>query len=246
MGSWFYQLGKAVRPAAQKGKWIWQSLTADEAQAIQAEYDAGRELAIKFEHEADIDTDPAVVNLLKDVGGRLVRCVKNKQRRFTFRAVRLPEPNAFALPGGFVFVTRSLLELCEWRAKVGDVAFILGHEMAHVMRGHAMDRMLNSSLINAAARATPVGGWLGRLLVQAGSQFLHSAYSQDQELEADKLGTRLAAAAGFDPRAAIHMLNRLKGLSTSAGPGHVEQGSYFSSHPPFDIRIEKLNRLIRV
>ena len=245
MDSWFYKLGKAARPAAQKGKWIWQSLTGVEAEAIQAEYDAGRELAVKFQREADIDTDSEVVNLFNDVGGRLARGVMNKQRRFTFCAVRLPEPNAFALPGGFVFVTRSLLELCEWRARVGEVAFILSHEMAHVMRGHAMQRMVNSSLINAAARVTPVGGWMGRLLVQVGSQFLQSAYSQDQELEADALAIRLVAAAGYDPRAAIRMLNRLKGLSTSACQGEVDLGSYFSSHPLFDVRIENLDRLIK-
>ena len=76
---------------------------------------------------------------------------------------------------------------------------------------------MNSSLINAAARLTPVGGWMGRLLVQAGSQFLQSAYSQDQELEADTLGIRLVAAAGFDSRAAIRMLNRVKAFIRPIG-----------------------------
>ena len=145
MDSWFYKLGSAVRPAAQKGKWMWKSLTSDAADAIRAEYNVGREMAVKFEHEADIDTDPAVAALLTDVGGRLTHCVKDKQRRFTFRTVCLSEINAFALPGGFVFVTRSLLEHCGWRtgsppSALAEVAFILGHEMAHVMRGHAMRR----------------------------------------------------------------------------------------------------------
>ena len=258
MESWFYRLGKAVRPAAQKSKWVWQSLTGDEADAIRAEYEAGRELAIKFEHEAEIDHDPTMVALLQEVGGRLARCVKNKERRFAFRTVQLPEPNAFALPGGFVFVTRSLLERCGWcapsnergqRMVPGDlkaeVAFILGHEMAHVIRGHAIKRLVSSSVISAAALATPVGGWMGRLLVRAGSHFLQHAYSQDQELEADRLGAQLAAAAGFNPLAAIRMLNRLKGLSASDGADKVERGSYFSSHPSFDVRTKSLERFIR-
>jgi len=88
-----------------------------------------------------------------------------------------------------------------------------------------------------------VGGIMGRLLFGAGSKFLHSAYSQDQELEADELGARLSAASGYDPRAAFDMLRRLQQISESDSP--VDLSVYFSTHPPFDVRIKSLDQLIK-
>ena len=125
----------------------------------------------------------------------------------------------------------------------------IGHEMAHVIRGHAMKRMVNSTVLQAAARATPVGGWMGKILVQAGSRFLNNVYSQDQELEADTLGARLAAAARFDARGAIRMLHRLQQLShetlDSSNAIGADLAGYFSTHPAFNIRIANLERIIK-
>lgn len=132
-----------------------------------------------------------------------------------------------------------------------EVAFILGHEMAHVMRGHAMQRMVNSTVVNAAtqsvARVAAIGGLMGRLLFGAGSKFLHSAYSQDQELEADELGARLSAASSYDPRAALRMLERLKTITGGDNPADnpIDMEAYFSTHPPFDVRLKSLDRLIK-
>jgi len=247
-----YKLGKTVRPAMQKGKWVWKSLGGSEEEAREAEYEAGKSLAEDFMAEAPVDDHPVIVALLNRVGGQLAGCIKDSNRTFTLRAVNVAEPNAFALPGGFIFVTRSLLELCgvevpderpegDFRLKDfapqsvrEEVAVILGHEMGHVMRGHALDRMVNSTVVNTAMKVG-LGGLLGRMLSSAGSKFLHGAYSQDQELEADEFGARLAAAAGYDPHAAVRLMKRLQGAA-----GEMDEGllAYFKSHPPFDVRIE--------
>ena len=84
---------------------------------------------------------------------------------------------------------------------------------------------------------------MGRLLLQAGSQFLNRTYTRDQELEADALGSQLAGAAGFDPQGAINVLTRLKHLSDSDGQDKVDAGSYIAAHPPIDVRVENLYRL---
>jgi predicted Zn-dependent protease len=167
--------------------------------------------------------------------------VANKSRTFSLEAVTGTEPNAFALPGGFIFVTRSLVELCQWNHN--EVAFILAHEMGHVIRGHAMNRIVSNSAIAAASRAAPVRGLLAGWLRRAGVQFLESAYSQDLESEADKLGVHLTAAAGYDPHAAVQLLRRLAKLNSTVSQFNL--GSYFSSHPPFDVRIHNINRLLR-
>ena len=82
-------------------------------------------------------------------------------------------------------------------------------------------------------------GWLRRV----GVQFLESAYSQDLESEADKLGVRLVTAAGYDSQACVQLLSRLAELSPPVG--QFDPGSYFSSHPAFKIRIQNIKLFLR-
>jgi len=240
MSSLFYKLGKVVGPNVRKVNWLWQSMTASKGDAIRAEYTVGQDLTREIRNRLEVDTDSRAGQMLNQVGDHLVACVANKLRTFSFEAVKGDAPNAFALPGGFIFVTSSLLELCEWQRD--EIAFILGHEMGHVIRGHAMDRIMANSAIAAGARTLrirgPVAGWLG----EVGVKFLQSAYSQDMELEADVLGARLAKAARYDPNGPTQLLCRLSELS---GPGNqFDIENYFSSHPPFKLRIQNLDRLL--
>jgi predicted Zn-dependent protease len=179
--------------------------------------------------------------MLNQVGRHLAACVANKLRTFSFEVIKGTEPNAFALPGGFIFVSRSLLELCEWNQD--ELAFILGHEMGHVIRGHSMGRIITNSAIAVGAKATPIRGLLASWLGKVGVEFLESAYSQDLELEADALGARLVAVAGYDPHAPTQLLSRLSELSQPAK--QFSLGNYFSTHPAFDVRIHNIDHLLR-
>jgi Zn-dependent protease with chaperone function len=115
--------------------------------------------------------------------------------------------------------------------------------MAHVIRGHAMDRVITDSAMAVGARSVPVHGVLAKWLGTAGIKVLQSAYSQDLELEADALAVRLVAAAGYDVRGAKRLLSRLSELGRHGG--EAELGHYFSSHPAIHARIRKLDRLVR-
>ena len=240
MSGLFYKLGKMAGPTVRKVNWIWQSMTATEADAIRAEHDLGQGMAREIRNRLELDTEPRPAQILNKVGHHLAACVTNKLRTFSFEGIKGTEPNAFALPGGFIFVSRSLLQLCEWNAD--EVAFILAHEMAHVIRGHAMDRIIADSAIAVGAKALPVrqlgAGWLG----QVGARFLKSAYSQDLELEADTLAAHLVAAAGYDTGAPKQLLARLSELNRPAK--QFDLANYFSSHPPFSIRIQNIDRLL--
>jgi len=240
MGKLFYNLGRMLGPKVRKAKWLWQSIAGTEADAIRVEHEVGGDLAHEIRNRLQLDPQPRAADILQQVGCNLAACVANKRRTFTFEIVKGAEPNAFALPGGFIFVTSSLLELCE--PNRGELAFIIGHEMAHVIRGHAMDRFISNSAIALGSRAAPIRGLIARWLRTVGVKFLESAYSQDLELEADTLGARLTAAAGYDPKAPAKLLSRLAKLPRSANQSGL--GSYFSSHPPFDLRIERVNRLL--
>jgi Zn-dependent protease with chaperone function len=149
----------------------------------------------------------------------------------------VPEPNAFALPGGFIFATRSLLRLCQ--GSHDDLAFVLGHEMAHVLCGHVMERLVARSLLSTAVgRLNPVGGLLRMPVASLMATLLQQGYSQDQELEADSVGLELMQRAGFDPAAGPRLLDRLR--QHFAAPS--ELAGYFSSHPPWQVRLDSLRQ----
>jgi predicted Zn-dependent protease len=238
VGGLFYQLGRLAGPKIRKAKWVLRSLTGTEAEAIQAEFEVGRDMATEVARELEVDDDAEVRRWLDDIAARLAARVKNRQRRFTIGAVRAPQANAFALPGGFIWITRSLVELCAWDAH--EVAFVLGHEMGHVIRKHAMERLMTNSLVNTAMRAVPAAGLMRSQLGGLVLNLLEKGYSQDQELDADDIGVRLARAAGFDPAAAIRLMARLADRSRQSGGLDI----YFSSHPPFETRVRQVQKYI--
>ena len=241
MSGLFYNLGRKVGPKVRKARWMWQSVTGSEADAIKVEYEVGQDLAREIRQQLGRGQEPQTDQMLNEIGNRLADRVANKSRRFSFETVKGSEPNAFALPGGFIFVTQSLVELC--RYDKNEIACILGHEMAHVIRGHAMSRIVSNSTIAVASKAAPIRGVLSGWLRKVGVQFLESAYSKDMESEADRLGVRLVATAGYEPSACLQLFSRLAKLKSS--PGQFDLGSYFSSHPPFNVRIENIKLQLR-
>ncbi len=242
MAGWFYNLGRAAGRGLKKGKWMFESVTGAEEDIVRAEYEIGRELAAQTQQQMGVDADPKVRTLLDEIGPRLVKRVSNKARRFEFWCVPAETPNAFALPGGFIYINRPLIDLCEWQPN--ELAFVLGHEMAHVIRKHAADRMLHSSAVGTAAKVVPIGrGVVGGMIKSAGIKAIHSAYSQANEFEADALGAKLASAAGYDPMGGPDMLRRLLRRQEAGDVDWLSE--YFSSHPPLGERIESLLRAIR-
>lgn len=240
MCSLFYNLGKMVGPKVRKAQWIWQSMTGSEADAIKVENEVGRDLAHEIRHQLDPDLELKIKNIFNDIGPRLTECVANRFRTFSFETIKSSEPNAFALPGGFIFVTGSLVELCQ--GDCDELAFILAHEMSHVIRGHAMKRIISNSAINLASHAVSIRGQLAGWIQKVGVQFLENAYSQEMESQADLLGVRLAIAAGYNPEGAVRLFLRLAKLNLSESQFNL--GSYFSSHPAFEVRIRNINHLL--
>ena len=242
MEDFFFKLGRKAGAGARKGRWIWASLTGSESEALEAEYQAGCDMARAFDGTARFDDDPQRLEFLAQITRRLSDRLINKQRRWRVALIQADEPGAFALPGGFVYVTRPLLELCHFDED--EIACVVGHEMGHVAHGHAMRRITNRLLASAATQAARIpSGLLSRWILDTGMRLLEDAYSRDQELDADEFGARLAAAAGYDPRAAIRAFERMQRLEADAG---LPSAGYFTSHPPFSERVATLRGLIRV
>ena len=235
----FSRLGRIAGVQFRKAKWMWQSVAGSEAEAIQAEQGVGRDMAAAVLEETPRDLDQTTQALLDEVEGQLTPVVRNRLHRFRVTAINPDPPIAFALPGGFIFVARSLVHLCDRDRH--EVAFVLAHEMAHVIRRHAIDRLLQQKVVSALALASPARGALASWIRQVGFHGLARAYSRDQEFEADELGLRLTRAAGFDPAGSIRLLQRLGTLEGTPGP--LGLGPYLSTHPPVGDRVNRLRRL---
>jgi len=230
MGDW---LGGQSRKPLRQAKWMWSSFTGTEDESIRAERDYGQECARAFAKQFSNSGSRTDQEFVANIGARLADAVKDPRRKFHFTVVGSTLANAFALPGGFIFITGSLLDLCEHDRN--EIAFFLGHEIGHVLRGHAKDHLTANVFLNAVTARLPAAGQMLRQVISKG-------YSRTLELEADQEAARLAAAAGFDARASILALNRLAQVSPDAS-GLAE---YLSSHPPISERVRELGKYLRL
>ncbi len=226
----------------RKAKWMWESAIGSEADAIRAEYGVGRSMAAAIHDQGRCNKNAEIHEFLDRIGHELAKSVRNELHRFQVTAVSEPHPMAFALPGGFIFVTPSLVELCEKNRD--ELAFVIAHEMAHVIRRHAINRLLSQKTLSAVSLASPSVRALGPWIRKIGLQWLERAYSRKQEFEADELGALLMRAADFDQSAAIRLLQRFGRLEQPSD--HFATGLYLSTHPAIEARILNLRRYLTI
>ena len=236
----FYNLGRKAGPKIRKSQWIWHSLTGSSDDAIAAEYRVGCDIAAALRMEVPCDQSSDYAVIIQRIGSKLSKRVANKLRRFNFEIITEGPPNAFALAGGFVFITRSMLDLCN--RDEDELAFIIAHEMGHIIRGHAMNRLVSNAAFSVLSKRLPGAGAIGAWLKGTGLKLLQSAYSQQNEFTADELGTKLAIAGGYESQAGEKLLQRL--ARTSEGPDDESLAKYFATHPPFNERIANVRQTI--
>jgi Zn-dependent protease with chaperone function len=194
----------------------------------------GREAAEEVRQQYPIITDAQIQSYLQRLGGRLVeaapRELNNPAFQYSFTPVNLKDINAFALPGGPMFVNRGMIEAASGE---GEVAGVMAHELAHVLLRHGTANATKAqgfqigALAGAIAGAVVGGGW-GELISQ-GSQFGLGTwlmkYSREYEKQADLIGAQIMARAGYDPRELARMFETIQ----KQGGGSPPQ--WLSSHP---------------
>lgn len=183
------------------------------------------------------------------VGNAVARGVKRGRIVYHFRVIDSPQVNAFALPGGYIFVYRGLLQTLRDESQL---AAILGHEIAHVDQRHCVERF-QYELKLKEMRLPNVAGALADAVRRVGA----TSYAPYQELEADAEGQLLAAQAGYDPaggsNAMATIMERVEPQSTARAPrsaigeaaGAAAQGlsDFFRSHPRTDERMRRLRQV---
>ncbi|RMD61060.1 MAG: hypothetical protein D6826_10945 [Alphaproteobacteria bacterium] len=179
--------------------------------------------------------DPALAAYVSSVGTLLARTSETPDLKFTFTVLNSPIVNAFALPGGYVYVTRGLLALAGDEA---ELAGVLAHEIGHVTARHAAERY--GQTVTAQILQLGIGVLTGnRALTRATgivSQIALRSFSREQEHEADLLGIRYLARAGYDPGAMAGFLEKLLADSRleaelSGEPGRADEFNIMQTHP---------------
>ncbi|MFA7440494.1 MAG: M48 family metalloprotease [Sphingomonadaceae bacterium] len=168
----------------------------------------------------------------------------SRPQDWTITVLDSPVPNAMATPGGYLYITRGLLGMINSEA---ELASVLGHEAGHVAARHTDKRNSRATIagIGSILAGVLLGGDAGQIANTVGSGYV-AGYSRSQEHEADQLGLRYAAAAGYDPTAAARMLAALERVSEVEGRQSMERGglqSIFASHPVTRERINRVSRM---
>ncbi len=191
---------------------------------------------------------------VNDIGGLLAAAALESHRAgdrpapiggWHFVVVKSDLINAFAAPGGYVFVTSAAVKLAK---SEDELACVLAHEVAHVVRGHALGNIQKSRLANVSSDVLQAAGretlspaqvaQLNKLLDGIIQDTLDAlfvkGYSRDTEFEADRLGVQIAAAAGYDPSAMGRFLDSLAKMQNTGN------GGFFATHPKASERIDRL------
>jgi predicted Zn-dependent protease len=203
-------------------------------------------------HMADqyggLSRDAKATALVEQVGSQIVAKSAAGRTKYQFKFHTLADPrtiNAFALPGGQVFITEALLKRLETE---GQLAGVLGHEVGHVVARHGAEHIATQRLTQGLTGAAVIASYdpdnpstRGTAAVAAmlGS-LVNMKYGRDDEIESDKLGVRFSAEAGYDPRAMVRVMEIL---------GEASQGNrqpeFFSTHPNPERRIERIQSEIQ-
>lgn len=190
--------------------------------------------------------DPALQSYVNQVGQQVVRASAAGQSEYPFEFHLLGDAetvNAFALPGGQIFVTTGLLSQLTAESQLAGV---LGHEVGHVIARHGSEHLarqqLGVALVNAigiAASDDPSGGRQAAIIAQAINQVVNLRYGRDDELESDRLGFDFMTDANYNPEGLVELMAILNQASQGERPPE-----FLSSHPNPANRIERLEALI--
>src|SRR5579872_1492309 len=203
----------------------------------------GKTLADEVARESKIDDDPILSEYVNRVGQNLARNSDAKVP-FTFRVIDGDEMNAFALPGGFVFVYTVLIKLA---SDEDEFAGALAHEIAHVAARHMTCQESKAQVARAVSIIPGIllgglGGMAARQAANVGGPMVFRSFTRHDETEADYLGVQYMYAAGYDPTGAVSILEKLEALQKTK-PGAVAK--VFATHPMNSDRIDNTDEEIQ-
>jgi predicted Zn-dependent protease len=211
-----------------------------------------QEIAIGREAQADVRKqtpevrDRTVAAYVASIGRRLAAQAKGPKYPYSFSVADKSELNAFALPGGPIWVHRGILEAAETEAQLAGV---MAHEIAHVAERHAAEQLTKATVANGllgllgqALDGRGRGEAAARIGASVGTQFMFLKFSRDHEREADRVGAGIVRSAGWDPQGMVEFFELLD-RQQQRSPGSV--ATFLSTHPDPGSRANELRGIIR-
>jgi predicted Zn-dependent protease len=207
------------------------------------EVSMGREDAAQVESQVPLLGDTAVDQFVATLGRSMASRTSRADLDWHFKVVNSSEVNAFALPGGFVYVNRGAIEQAD---RLDELAGIMGHEIGHVVRRHGVEQMQKTRrgevgllfLCTLTRACSTIGG---RIAVDVGANALSAHYSQHDESQADSEGVLNTVRAGIDPEGLPSFFQKL--LDTQKEQPDVV-AAFFSTHPTDQARVAATRRQI--
>lgn len=241
LGSLIIVSSCAINPATGQGNIVMMS--------EKREVEIGKEENDKVMQSSAVFNDSALTAYVDEVGQRMAAVSHRPELTYHFTVIDSPEINAFALPGGYVYVNRGLLAFLNSEA---ELAAVLGHEIGHITARHAVQQQARGKLAGIAAGVGGVvaavatgSGYIGSQIMDVGSIWAQaglSGFGREHELEADTLGAQYLLAAGYDPQAVIDVITVLKNQEDFNTKTANKQPSYhglFATHPRNDTRLQQ-------
>ena len=205
----------------------------------QQEIEMGREYDQQIQQQLGLYRDPKLQDYVNRIGQRLAAASERPNLPWTFRVIDDPVVNAFAIPGGHVYVTRGLMTHLTSEA---ELASVIGHEIGHVTARHSVEQMSKQQLAQIGLLAgmivSPTVAQYGDLAAQ-GLQVMFLKYSRDDERQADGLGLRYMYQQNYDPREMPRVFETLRRVSQSQGSGRIP--GWLSTHPTEEERIRTIS-----
>lgn len=194
---------------------------------LSGEAKTGNAFSKQMKEELDLISDKEKLEYVNKVGQKLANLMGRDEFEYEFFIVDTSTPNAFALPGGKIYITSGMLNLIDTEA---ELAGLLSHELAHTVLSHSYQQMATSAALEGTSSLIPLGNLFEKLAT--------SEFSRDQEQEADLLGTRVLAKAGYAADGLHSLMLKLKQIR------QVNTNNWFSSHPAPSKRVKYLENLI--
>ncbi|MEO5907468.1 MAG: M48 family metallopeptidase [Saprospiraceae bacterium] len=196
---------------------------------------------LMIEQYGGLHPDPAGQKMVKEVGQRIVQNSDAKKTPYQYDFHLLADENivnAFALPGGQVFITTALITQFE---SEDQLAGVLGHEIGHVVARHGAERIAKQELTQGLTGAAVIasGDYSTAQAAQMLASLVNMSYGRDQELESDDLGVRFMTQSGYNPEALISVMDILEKAS-----GGKSQPEFMSTHPSPDNRRGRIKEAI--
>lgn len=232
--------GCAVNPATGRNDFVMMS--------ERQELDIGARYNQEILKQYPRYDDARLQAYIQRVGERVARHSHRSQLNYVFTLVDSPDVNAFALPGGYIYIHRGLLAYLNSEA---ELAAVLGHEVGHVTARHSVRQQSQATAWGLLGQAAAIGtgiGAVGDLTSAMGGAFVRG-YGRDMELEADGLGAQYLARSGYDPQAMIEVVKVLKSQEDFARAQAAERGEavaaggyhgLFDTHPDNDRRLQQV------